>query len=144
MLQDYLKVSVSTCSLLPFIDEFVPQRLISQISIMLFLKNISIKAYWYISNKMLLLYLCVCFFKLTFHWKCYNVSATSLKTLAGKKNLQRRLHFQINPFKAPTPCLTIIFIILWDSFIFYQILLSPQVKQCTIITYRHYIYELLH
>ena len=27
---------------------------------------------------------------------------------------------------------------------FHQILLSPQVKQCTIITYKHGIYELPH
>ena len=27
---------------------------------------------------------------------------------------------------------------------FYQIFLSPQVKQCTIITYEHGIYELPH
>ena len=93
---------------------------------------------------MLLLYLSVCFFKLIFYWKYYNVSATWLKTLVGKKNLQRRLHFRINPFKAPTPFLTIILIILWDSLIFYQILLSPKMKRCTIITYRHGIYELPH
>ena len=45
MLQKYQKISVNSCSLLPFIDEFVCQGLISQISIMLFLKNTSIKAY---------------------------------------------------------------------------------------------------
>ena len=45
MLQKYPAVSVNACSLLPFIDEFVRQELISQISIMLFLKNTSIKAY---------------------------------------------------------------------------------------------------
>ena len=35
---------------------------------------------------------------------------------------------------------TIIFIILWDFLMFYQIFLSPQVKRCTIITYKHGIY----
>ena len=45
MLQKYQKISVNSCSLLPFIDEFVCQWLISQISIMFFLKNTSIKAY---------------------------------------------------------------------------------------------------
>ena len=35
----------------------------------------------------------------------------------------------------------IIFIIFWDSLMFYQILLSPQVKQCAIITYKLGIYK---
>ena len=39
---------------------------------------------------------------------------------------------------------TIVFIIFWDSLMFYQISLSPQVKQCTIITYKYGIYELPH
>ena len=56
MLQKYLTIFVRVRSLLPFIDEFAHQGLISQISIMLLLKNTSIKAYWYESNKMLLLY----------------------------------------------------------------------------------------
>ena len=56
MLQKYSTISVNTCSLLPFIDEFVCKGLISQISIMLFLKNISINSYWYRSTKMLILY----------------------------------------------------------------------------------------
>ena len=38
---------------------------------------------------------------------------------------------------------TIIFIF-WDSLMFYQIFLSPQVKRCAIITYKHGIYELPH
>ena len=32
----------------------------------------------------------------------------------------------------------------WDFLVFYQILLSPQVKQCAIITYKHGIYDLPH
>ena len=38
----------------------------------------------------------------------------------------------------------IIFIIFWDFLMFYQIFLSPQVKRCAIITYKHGMYELLH
>ena len=38
---------------------------------------------------------------------------------------------------------TIIFIF-WDFLMFYQISLSPQVKRCAIITYKHCVYELLH
>ena len=45
MLQKYLTISVNARFLLPFIDEFVCQGLISQISFMLFLKNTSIEAY---------------------------------------------------------------------------------------------------
>ena len=32
--------------------------------------------------------------------------------------------------------------IFWDFLLFYQIFLSPQVKQCAIISYKHGIYEL--
>ena len=39
---------------------------------------------------------------------------------------------------------TIIFIIFWDLLMFYQIFLSPQVKRCAIITYKHGIHELPH
>ena len=39
---------------------------------------------------------------------------------------------------------TIIFIIFWGSLMFYQIFLSPSVKRCTIITYKHGIYGLPH
>ena len=43
------------------------------------------------------------------------------------------------------PCQdTIIFIILWDFLMFYQIFLSPQVKRYAIITYKHGIYKLPH
>ena len=38
----------------------------------------------------------------------------------------------------------IIFILFWDFLMFYQVLLSPQVKRCAIITYKHGIYELPH
>ena len=56
MLKKYLTISVNAHSLLPFINEFVCLGLISQISIVLFLNNTTIKAYRYRSNKMLLLY----------------------------------------------------------------------------------------
>ena len=39
---------------------------------------------------------------------------------------------------------TIIFIIFWDFLTFYQIFLSPKVKRCAIITYKHSICELPH
>ena len=45
MLQKYPTISVNARSLPPFIDEFFRQGSISPISIMLFLKNTSIKAY---------------------------------------------------------------------------------------------------
>ena len=45
MLQKYPTISANARSLLPFIDEFVRQGLISQISIMLFLKSASVKAH---------------------------------------------------------------------------------------------------
>ena len=39
---------------------------------------------------------------------------------------------------------TISFIIFWDFLMFYQIFLSPEVKRCAIITYKHGIYKLPH
>ena len=39
---------------------------------------------------------------------------------------------------------TIIFIIFWDSLMFYQLFLSPQVKRWAIITYTHCIGDLSH
>ena len=71
MLQKCPTISVNSRSLLPFINEFVLQGFISQISIMLFRKNTSIKTYLHRSNKMLLLYPC--------DWK-----VTWLKTLVEK------------------------------------------------------------
>ena len=38
----------------------------------------------------------------------------------------------------------IIFVIIWNSLMFRQILLWPQVKRCAIMTYKHGIYELPH
>ena len=45
ILPKYPTISINPSSLLPLIDEFVSQGLISQISIMLFLKNTSIMVY---------------------------------------------------------------------------------------------------
>ena len=39
---------------------------------------------------------------------------------------------------------TIIFIIFWGFLMFYEFFLSPQVKRCAIITYKHDIYEFPH
>ena len=36
---------------------------------------------------------------------------------------------------------TIILMVLWDFLMFHLIFLSPQVKRCAIITYKHGIYE---
>ena len=58
VLQKYPTISVYARSLLSFIDNFVHQGLTSQIPIALFLKNTSVKTYWYSSNRMLLLYPC--------------------------------------------------------------------------------------
>ena len=44
----------------------------------------------------------------------------------------------------PSQKSTIICIIFWDFLMFYQIFLSPQVKQCAIINYEHGTYELPH
>ena len=58
--------------------------------------------------------------------------------IAMKMRLQmknRSPRYNLNRF-------TIIFIIFWDSLMFYQIFLSQQVKQCAIIAYKHGIYKL--
>ena len=39
-------------------------------------------------------------------------------------------------FKAPTP----IFVLFWDSLMFYQVFPSPQVKRCVIKDTRHMLY----
>ena len=41
-------------------------------------------------------------------------------------------------------CIAAVIFIFWDFLMFYRIFLSPQVKQCTIITYTHGIYGLPH
>ena len=47
------------------------------------------------------------------------------------ENLPTKLFLQ--SFKRPT----IIFIIFWDFLMSYQIFISPQVKRCVIISYKH-------
>ena len=49
---------------------------------------------------------------------------------------------EVNLFKGLLRQATTICIISWDFFMFYQIILSPQVKRCAIITYKNSIYEL--
>ena len=39
---------------------------------------------------------------------------------------------------------TINFIIVWEIFMFYQMMLLPQVKRCATISNKHGIYELTH
>ena len=46
--------------------------------------------------------------------------------------------------KHETAVAAISFIIFWDFTMFYQISLSPKLKRCAIITYKHGIYVLPH
>ena len=78
MLQKYLTTSVNTHSLLTLIDVFARQRLIFQISIILSLKNTSVKSNWYRSKKCY--FVSLCFFRSNFDWKFY------LKELWAKKS----------------------------------------------------------
>ena len=48
------------------------------------------------------------------------------------------------PYSYITQVLAIIFIILWDFLMFYQIFLSVQVKRWASFTYKHGIYKLPH
>ena len=45
---------------------------------------------------------------------------------------------------AITQLLCLVKVIFWDLFMFYQIFFSPLVKRCTIISYKHGIYEFPH
>ena len=57
------------------------------------------------------------------------------------------LYFDIRDIKTGSSkwqIATIVFIIFSDFLTFHQIFLSPQVKRCLIITYKHDIYELPH
>ena len=67
-------------------------------------------------------------------------------TLEDKKYLQVSLDGpNVNlPFFDILDEATIIFIIFWDSLMFYQIFLSPQAKRCAFTSYKHVIYELPH
>ena len=50
----------------------------------------------------------------------------------------------VKVFNFPSKLPGIILIIFWDFLMFYQVFFSPQVKRCTIFTYKHGIYELPH
>ena len=56
-----------------------------------------------------------------------------------KTKLQQLRNTRIS---SKTRIFTINCIIFWDFLMLYQTLLSPQVKRCAIITYKHGIYEL--
>lgn len=61
--QKYPTNSVNNCSLVPFIDWFIRNALISEIQIMIRLRNLSLKKHWDSSNEVLLLYLSTSFYK---------------------------------------------------------------------------------
>ena len=63
-------------------------------------------------------------------WNC----AKTDKNQAEPIRCNWSLHYSL-------PCCAIILIIFWDFLMFYQILFSPHVKLCTIITYNHSINE---
>ena len=67
----------------------------------------------------------------------YN-SLSNIDNLVYTEKYQKAKRFQILKLKIAT----IIFIVFWDSLIFWQIFLSPQGKRCAIITYKHGTYEL--
>ena len=62
------------------------------------------------------------------------------QNMSHKKEKYSIIFFQMNM----TLSSAIIFIIFWDFLMFYRISLLPQVKPCTIITYKRAIYELPH
>ena len=64
-------------------------------------------------------------------------TASRIWTCAQSELCSSDNHYTTMPLMVPT----IIFIIFWDFLMFYQTWLSPQVKRCTIITYKHGIYE---
>lgn len=61
--QKYPTNSINNCSLVPFIDWFIRKALLSEIQIMIRLRNLSLKKHWDSSNKVLLLYLSTSFYK---------------------------------------------------------------------------------
>ena len=62
------------------------------------------------------------------------------QNMSHKKEKYSIIFFQMNM----TLSSAIIFIIFWDFLMFYRISLLPQVKPCTVITYKRAIYELPH
>ena len=66
----------------------------------------------------------------------------SNKTLIGAKPFCIRFYI-VDVFIGVYSRPTIISTVFWDFLMFYQIFLSPQVKQCAIITYKHGTYEFI-
>ena len=61
-----------------------------------------------------------------------------------KKVLQSRAYSKKKKKKNLIDKFSVVFIIFWDLLMFYQILLSPKVKQSAIICNKHGIYKLPH
>ena len=61
-----------------------------------------------------------------------------------KKVLQSRAYSKKKKKKKLIDKFSVVFIIFWDLLMFYQILLSPKVKQSAIICNKHGIYKLPH
>ena len=61
-----------------------------------------------------------------------------------KKVLQSRAYSKKKKTKKLIDKFSVVFIIFWDLLMFYQILLSPKVKQSAIICNKHGIYKLPH
>ena len=61
-----------------------------------------------------------------------------------KKVLQSRAYSKKKNKKKLIDKFSVVFIIFWDLLMFYQILLSPKVKQSAIICNKHGIYKLPH
>ena len=55
----------------------------------------------------------------------------------AKEDDTRMYKHPVNSLRVGSTVATIIFIIFWEFLMFYQIFLSPQLKQCTIVTYKH-------
>ena len=61
-----------------------------------------------------------------------------------KKVLQSRAYSKKKKKKKLIDKFSVVFIIFWDLLMFYQILVSPKVKQSAIICNKHGIYKLPH
>ena len=64
------------------------------------------------------------------------------KTIEKKQKRKETCRTEKNERKTYKYITAITFILSWDPLMFYQVLLSPQVKWCAIITYKHGIYDL--
>ena len=83
-------------------------------------------------------------FSLPWYFSCHKISTFAFRSMFviyPYEHYHNRVKLGQWPvFTRPT----IIFIIFWDFLMFDQIFLSPQMKRCSIITYKHGIYELPH